>query len=216
MVRFILAKRLIAILCDSRFYLNNITIMPNSAIILSNILNDEELLKLEESYAEQYHDRPMPSSEVDKRYVFDNISTFRAVVLEKTKVSCILNAYKTKDNEACFVMRNEIVTVNGHTGSGGGWHRDSFNPTLKVFVPLTDCDEENGCTEYLLGTQSPWSKFKTIFQGLRISTVPNHIKQQVKLRRGDVAIVDASCIHRGRTPARAGRKMLTLYYKQAI
>ena len=49
--------------------------------------------------------------------------------------------------ENAFTMAAKIVFNDRNKGSGGGWHRDSINPSVKAMLYLNDVDE-GGETEF--------------------------------------------------------------------
>ena len=59
--------------------------------------------------------------------------------------------------ESVFTMAAKINFKHGNLGSGGNWHRDSVNPSLKSMVYLVDVDQKNGAFE-IITNQTRFSK----------------------------------------------------------
>lgn len=209
-----LFKRLIKILANSIYEIQNQKALPNGFVIYKNLLTTNEINNLDKFYNEINLHENMRSTEIEQRFVFRDTALINKTVLEKEPVKEIFLRYSTKDKTPSFVMKNEILQVNSEYGSGGGWHRDSIEPTLKVFIPLTASNKENGSTEYVRNSNSTIYKLLTVFDGLRIKHNKKN-KISFDMEVGDIAIADVSGVHRGGIPSKIGRKMLTIYFKNS-
>ena len=192
---------------------SNEKILNDGYIKIKGHLNIEEVDLLRESYSFENNDETMKSEPTESRFVFYDLSIFNDTVLNNFYVKRILKNYRPYLSAPSFLMRNIITNTHG-LGSGGGWHRDSYTPTLKVFVPLTDCTKANGATILVNNSYRPWSKLLDFFKGPRLNDddVTNKKITTLLLDVGDIAIIDTSCVHRGSKPFQPGRDMLTLYF----
>lgn len=184
-------------------------------IILRNALSMQSLMRLEDFCA--FNRGVQVSSErVDERYVFSIDQHIWAEISSNESVTGVLRAFSPFSRPQHF-MRNRIIDTSNEIGSGGGWHRDSFQPQLKIFIPLTDIDENSGPTQYVSGTSSNLEKLKDALSGRRKS---KHFRPQsfhsLYMKRGDIAVVNTSGIHRGAPPEKPGRDVVTVYMNDAF
>lgn len=161
----------------------------------------------------------------DKRiYGIDNIASEFKALFEKPFLRDLIKYY-ISTNAATMVLCNKITAMDKNLGSGGGWHRDSINRRqLKFIVYLTNSDAETGCFEYCLGSQNISNK-RTVNKLLKknVSEYRYSDRDIEKLKEkniqfknlegkaGDLIIVDASGIHRGRPIEKDERYACTNY-----
>lgn len=183
-------------------------------LILRDGLNENLLSRLEQKCKITQSSRRVASEKIDKRYVFDIDWDTIEDIFNIPQVRQFIAKFRPKPEPRHF-MRNIIVEVSDEIGSGGGWHRDSFMPQLKIFIPLVNVTEDNGALQYASGTSGNISKLLSIFQGRRKSHSYNPSRfETLTMKRGDLAIVNTSGIHRGSPPSVKGRDMITVYMNE--
>ena len=192
---------------------SNRDLLGDGYIILRSLLTSHQIESLREAYSFARRDREMASDGADQRSVFYDFDLINGMLLSHPLVSKTVSGYTPSHRNPAFVMRNLIVDTSLE-GSGGGWHRDSYNPSLKIFIPLSRCTERNGATVFMLGSHTWRSKIRDFAYGPRIKYLgePSERLSQPELWPGDVVIADTSCIHRGGRAAVPGRDMLTVYF----
>lgn len=115
-----------------------------------------------------------------------------------------------------FLMVNRVVPKPDSSGSGGGWHRDSWLNQNKVFVFLSDVNEENGPFEYIPGTGGILPKTIDLIRygrslrspDERVATKP---KKSLLVNAGQGIYLDTTILHRGR-PIRSGHRYAATLY----
>ena len=123
-----------------------------------------------------------------------------------------------------FIMVNHIDATRCPNGSGGGWHRDSFNAQYKAFAYLTDTTRNSlGAFCFLPASNS--IPFRLVSLGSRLLSGANRYsdrvidtalkagfsKRVVLLDAGIPFFVNTSLIHRGLPIVEAERVMATVY-----
>jgi hypothetical protein len=128
------------------------------------------------------------------------------------------------DAGASLIMINVIDAAKSPTGSGGGWHRDSFTEQYKAFMYLTPViDTQQGAFCFLpgsnrLGPRALSAAYRVISRGNRYSEplIDVFVRmgatvQPVLLDAGIPFFVDTSLVHRGMRISRGERIMATQY-----
>ena len=122
-----------------------------------------------------------------------------------------------------FAMYGALKFVTNNSGSGGGWHVDSYQRQLKFIIYLSDVALENGPFEYVIGSHKLSRKIallvKNIFKADLSRFSENEVEAMLKTgdtqaftgRAGDLLIVDTSGLHRG-MPIRQGERFAITNY----
>lgn len=143
------------------------------------------------------------------------------------KILLIVENYMKLKIENAFTMAAKIVFNDRNKGSGGGWHRDSINPSVKAMMYLNDVDEKNGPLQIIEESNSARNILKdhkvikkNKFTDTRFSN--DEIKKiiysrsanikTIKQKAGTLIIFDGSYIHRGCPILEKNRYALTNYY----
>ena len=128
------------------------------------------------------------------------------------------------EEESCVAvnMFNIVTAANGHLGSGGGWHRDSFARQIKTFIYLNDVDETNGPFCYVKGSHHLVDKIRYFSKAdknkkTRYTDSKHHetfIKQAYQLTgvSGSILIADTSGRHSG-LPVKKGKRLALTQYR---
>ena len=143
---------------------------------------------------------------------------------------CIKGAVSQLNHELNCFGRDELVpglimlnvVEPRHDGvavsSGNGWHRDSFGWQHKVFMYLTDVDEQTGALEVIPGTQLFWKQVVDLALNTflcrspsRFSVFLGRTSQIIVGKAGFVFAANTAVVHRGRPIERGVRKAITVY-----
>ena len=192
---------------------SNKKVLPKGYVVIREFLTAKQINQLEMIYSFDRQDRKMNSDGADRRAVFYDTKAIMEMIMPNPMAKKIFKEYLPAHRHPTFVMRNILINT-AMAGSGGGWHRDSYTPTLKIFVPLTTCTKGNGATIFIDQSQKFESKITDFFKGPRFHDVdiPLGSATQLLLNPGDIVIADTSCLHRGGVASITGRDMLTIYY----
>jgi hypothetical protein len=112
-------------------------------------------------------------------------------------------------------MLNKTYGLDNSKGSGGGWHRDDpLRRQYKFIIYLTDVETTNGPYQYLLKSNSLYSRFKSlIFNGFPKMRFKNSeikgVINEFTGSKGDMIISDTCGIHRGK-PLKNGESRIAL------
>jgi len=128
------------------------------------------------------------------------------------------------------IMINRITAQDSPDGSGGGWHVDSVRNQYKLFMYLTDCENQNFgpltlftsgnrfldkiviAVNYMLGNKFRFSEYF-----IRLLSKLGFKEKPVLLPKNKPFWVNTSYIHRGAEITEGERVMMTAYiYKGAI
>ena len=60
-------------------------------------------------------------------------------------------------------LANKIIYKKNNLGSGGGWHRDNYNPEFKAILYLSDVKNNNGPFQFIENSHKVKSIFKDSF-----------------------------------------------------
>jgi hypothetical protein len=157
---------------------------------------------------------------------FNNVSGLVDKFFKSIEILEIANAYISCRMESIFTIAAKINFQQGNLGSGGNWHRDSVNPSLKSMVYLVDVDLKNGPFEIVTKSNSFFeiindskkmniSNIKdTRFNDPQVNKIENfsNRKKTLKAKKGSLIIFDGSFIHRGRPLSEKNRYAITNYY----
>ena len=156
---------------------------------------------------------PVPTGPLAKIFSDERLASCASVILGAGTV-----------NLATLV--GHLTAVPGNSGSGGGWHRDSFANQFKAMIYLSDVGPENGPFQYILGSHNLRAMIRDqrraelgidqtrITEG-QIARLLNEKPQRlasVTGLAGTLILADTTGLHRG-TPIVSGeRYALTNYY----
>ena len=184
-------------------------------LIVRGALSADQL-RLLEQVCEPEQGKTVESEVVDERFIFPLDWVVWSEIVSIKSVKHIIENFLPTPQPQHF-MRNRIINTSTEIGSGGSWHRDSFQPQIKIFIPLSDVEAIDGALEYVPGTSSNWSKLLQALQGRRkkIEYAPAK-KKVLSMKRGDLAVVNTSGLHRGGPPSKVGRDMVTVYMNEAF
>jgi|688.fasta_scaffold03718_19 hypothetical protein len=147
------------------------------------------------------------------------------------KILLIVENYMKLKIENAFTMAAKIVFNDRNKGSGGGWHRDSINPSVKAMMYLNDVDEKNGPLQIIeksnvitniLKDHKAIRKNKftdTRFSNDEIIKIINSRNANIitiNAKAGAIIIFDGSYIHRGCPILEKNRYALTNYYSSKL
>jgi hypothetical protein len=149
-------------------------------------------------------------------------------------LSCLTGA----DTEAftMLAIRNRAIRRDDSGSQLGRWHIDSFRHQYKLFLFLTDVDEQSGPFEFLPGTQQAGFKTRMAMRGVyfkpsdllkgsrryasiderwvaKITESGYSKPSPVLCTAGSVMVVDTSAIHRARPCFGDSRYALTAYFR---
>lgn len=185
-------------------------------VLLRNALKPKQIQRLETLCAINSNARKIEAEKIEERYVFDICEDYIEDILEIPAVEKTIKHFVPEPHPRHF-MRNLIVQSSNINGSGGGWHRDSFEPQIKLFIPLVDTNEDNGALQYVRGSSGTLAKLRDLLIGRRQSRnfSPSDF-DVLDLKRGDLAVVNTSGIHRGGPAKVIGRDMVTIYFNETF
>ena len=157
---------------------------------------------------------------------FNNVSSLVDRFFKSIEILEIANSYISCKMESVFTMAAKINFKHGNLGSGGNWHRDSVNPSLKSMVYLVDVDQKNGAFEIITKSNSFFEIINdskkmnifnindTRFDDMRVNKIENFYnrKKTLKAKKGALIIFDGSFIHRGKPLMEKNRYAITNYY----
>ena len=119
-----------------------------------------------------------------------------------------------------------MITTGHEYGSGGTWHRDSYNRQFKSLIYLNDVTEENGPFQIIADSHkseqiridkkiASLEEMQSSFPHKTIQKIidddPSRLRTLIG-KAGTMILVDTSAIHRG-TPLQSGnRYALTNYF----
>ncbi len=152
-----------------------------------------------------------------------------------------LSSVSNKDSVAGTVLaiKNNKLTNNNYKNVIGRWHADSFRSQEKVFLFLSDTDENSGPLEFIPNTNNFFFRLKKLFEpgfffnhfnilkrgNIRSYTSIPDSKIETLLKRGykskpvlvkagTVLLIDTSkLIHRAKPCLNGERYALTAYYR---
>ena len=138
----------------------------------------------------------------------------------------VANGYINYKLDNIFTMANKVSFVEENYGSGGGWHRDGINPSIKSLIYIDDVKSNNGPLQIILHS----NKFNNIFLDNRNMNKKNYLDIRFKnkevtkienfhgrlkefnLKKGSLIIFDGCNIHRGKPVETGSRYAITNYY----
>ena len=159
-------------------------------------------------------------------YGFNHICELTKKIFFSSELLKVSNNYINCKMKPVFTMANKLSFVKENSGSGGGWHRDGINPSIKSLIYINDVDKNNGPLQII----SHSNKFNNIildnrkmknknflntrFKDEQISNIDNIQKRlkQFNLKKGTMIIFDGSNIHRGMPIRNSNRYAITNYY----
>lgn len=159
-------------------------------------------------------------------YGFNHLCELTKKIFFSSELIEISNKYINYKMESVFTMANKLSFIKENDGSGGGWHRDGINPSIKSLIYIDDVNINNGPLQLILHS----NKFNNIIldnkkmgnknflntrykeeQILKIDNIHDRLKQFC-LTRGSLIIFDSSNIHRGMPIKNGNRYAITNYY----
>jgi len=157
-------------------------------------------------------------------YGIDRVEGAFSDIFDNTLLRQISKSYISKELNK-IVLCNHIIPKKNNKGSGGGWHRDTINRRqLKFIIYLSDATINNGCFQYIKGTQNVFEKYKINrllklplseyrYNDHNIDTLLDNDYKVLNIegKSGDLIIVDTSGIHRGKPIIENERYAVTQY-----
>lgn len=157
----------------------------------------------------------------------ENVDSEFAYLSEHPLLKEVACRYLEQTAKVAFTLGACLQSAKGNPGSGGGWHRDSFNRQFKTMLYLTDVEVENGPFQIIEGSHRfiPTIKDNIVMkQHYGISRMEHNqvmtmLEKTGKSRlntltakAGTMLLFDSTTIHRG-APIQHGERMaLTNYY----
>lgn len=211
------------------FKQNGILIIKNyfDKNIVDTFINDfHELFNSSTPYL--YHDAELLNK--DKRIW--NIESENILKFSTDELLCNISTLYYKDHDKSFYAKNierhhtmannlEFV-ADQNRNSGGTWHRDNPNGIMKNIMYLSDCSSQNGCLQFLSNSSPMHIGFPESSHKIKKRYYNNDIENiianypQAKLyditgNIGDIILLDASYIHRGKPIEHGFRYAITNY-----
>jgi ectoine hydroxylase-related dioxygenase (phytanoyl-CoA dioxygenase family) len=212
-------------------YINKIK--KNGYCIIENYLTDnqcKEIIKDINTYIDTNQNKIYTDQEKSDYRIFGANNIKNEYILnffKDLKILMVVENYMKLKIENAYTMAAKLLFKKKNLGSGGGWHRDSINLSVKAMVYLVDTTENNGPLQILENSNTFKNIFKdhilikkinfrdTRFTNDEIIKITNMNKNKIntiKAKAGTLIIFDGSYIHRG-SPIREGvRYAITNYY----
>jgi len=152
-----------------------------------------------------------------------------------------LSSVKEEESIAGTVLaiKNDSLLEKDQINTGGRWHSDSWRPQEKVFLFLSDTDENSGPLEFIPKTNRPFFRIRKAFEpgfffnhlsmlkkgsvraysSIADSKIEPLINKGYKIKTvlvkaGTVLLIDtAKLIHRAKPCIKGQRYALTAYYR---
>ena len=131
----------------------------------------------------------------------------------------------TKRNINKKTLINKVVYEEGKSkNSGGGWHRDNHDCQFKTIMYLSDVTEKNGCFQFITNSSKKYVGYptpRTVNYNTRFhdKTIEELLEKNTNCKiwdiigkKGTIAIVDTTNIHRGKIIEEGERYAITEYY----
>ena len=130
---------------------------------------------------------------------------------------------QTKMSVLC-TLANKVIYKRNNLGSGGGWHRDNYNPEFKAILYLSDVKKNNGPFQFIENSHKVRSIFKdslklskyypdTTYKNSDINKVSKNKKIITIIGKpGTLLLLNTRMIHRGMPIKEDSRFALTNYY----
>ena len=141
---------------------------------------------------------------------------------------------KKKDAFNLLAIKNEPLNKEALSLTTGRWHLDSFVSQIKIFLFLSDTTEESGPLAYIPTSQQLGFKLKMLFKGEKMKLKDIFSKTSsyqvlddafisrlsedgfnstsILCKKGTIAIVDSSAIHRACPCIKESRYALVSYF----
>jgi len=206
-------------------------VIRNGYVLKENYLTEQECDELNLSLANsfvKYKDRVWTDSlGSDQRlYGIDRVQDkFQHFFNSSTKR--YFNSFYCSQKLYGFFLGANLKFVDGNSGSGGGWHRDSIAPQLKAIIYLSDVEHFSGPFQLIPNSHKLFSFLrlirsriswrKTRFNESEINEVFEDNIVEVTAKKGTLILVDTSIIHRGKPIENGERQAITFYcWKKGI
>ena len=149
---------------------------------------------------------------------------FRDEFHKYPRLNCLINDSLSSVNtlskfrqECSFVVFGETVATISGLGSGGGWHRDSFNNQIKTMYYLSNVTTSNGPFQIIPNTKNLLSILNSscLKNFYRIKSLSAHEQSNVLEIIGPAGkgiVFNPMNIHRGKPLAKGTRKTVTMYF----
>lgn len=118
--------------------------------VIPNFLNNSECASLIDIF-DNLEEKYSVSFESDKRiFGIERISKLHNELFATNKmIKKVGAAAVNSELDLQCTLAGKLYYKDKNTGSGGGWHRDSFSKQFKAIVYLTDVSEDNGPFQYI-------------------------------------------------------------------
>lgn len=194
-------------------------ILPDGYCIWRDTLSEADLEAFDNEFPVSL-EREVPGEACERRYVFPVSDRIRSLILSNEEIKKILEKFPGP-SVPNSVMRNKIISTSPEMGSGGGWHRDSYRPQIKLFIPLSDITYGDGETQLIRSSGRFRKRLSDSLRGKRLDKYYNALIDPHDIihfiaRRGDIFLLETSMVHRGSPPARAGRDLITVYFNDTF
>lgn len=136
----------------------------------------------------------------------------------------ISEAFMQTKMSILLTLANKVIYKKNNLGSGGGWHRDNYNPEFKAILYLSDVKQNNGPFQFIENSHRVKSIFKdslklkkyypdTIFKKNDIKKIAKNKKIiTITGKPGTLLLLNTRMIHRGKPIKKNSRFALTNYY----
>lgn len=198
---------------------------------IEGFLTAQEAKISAERLTEVLHNNPQlihPSTPYDLRlHGIENVDPAFQFFASHPLLNDVARLYLEEPAGVAFTLGASLQAVPGNPGSGGGWHRDSFQRQFKAMLYLTDVGPDNGPFQILEGSHKLFRTLRdnVILQQKYGNARLEHKQIEQLLERtgqsrlhtlggkaGTLLLFDSSTIHRG-SPIKAGARLaLTNYF----
>lgn len=177
--------------------------------------NDHKIWREDDSYCDL---RLFGAEKID-RLIYEYYNNEKILKVGNLHIKSSLKNIYTLAGKTSFVEKNNF-------GSGGGWHRDSINPSFKSMLYLTDVNSGDGNLQIIkksnefksiikLNSEVNKKLLNTRFQNDEV----NYLIKKFNLKiydiygkAGSLVLFDGSYIHRGTPVVNNTRYALTNYF----
>ena len=199
--------------------------------VMKNFISKSDCERLRNVLIKQLAENPdllHPATHYDLRlHGVENVDASFIDFSESPLLKQIATIYLKRPTRTAFTLGASLQAVEGNSGSGGGWHRDSLTRQFKTMLYLTDVSPDNGpfqiieSSHHLLQMIKDNRSAHLPYGQVRITQEQvDKVLESSSYERlhtlsypaGTLLIFDSSTIHRG-CPIKVGTRLaLTNYY----